>query len=117
MRRSVHPSRPSATTCCRVLVSKTFPMATDEHKPLVAVNVSVDGYQEMAGFEVSINGRFWLSTEGASTPVNRRTVGTLAAVGPLVSGVLIAVVGWVLTQQYNAQQLRLVQWRNASLCR
>jgi len=38
-------------------------MATEEHEPLVAVNVSVDGSQKMAGFEVSINGRFWVSTE------------------------------------------------------
>ena len=39
-------------------------MPTLEHELRVAVNVSVDGYQEMAGFEVSINGRFWVSTEG-----------------------------------------------------
>lgn len=32
-------------------------------KPLVAVNISVDGCQEMAGFEVSTNGRFRVSTE------------------------------------------------------
>ena len=38
-------------------------MATEEHELLVAVNVSVDGSQKMAGFEVSINGRFWVSTE------------------------------------------------------
>jgi hypothetical protein len=38
-------------------------MATEEHELLVAVNVSVDGRQEMAGFDVSINGRFWVSTE------------------------------------------------------
>jgi hypothetical protein len=43
-------------------------MATEEHELLVAVNVSVDGSQQMAGFEVSINGRFWVSTEeGASS--------------------------------------------------
>ena len=29
----------------------------------MAVNVSVDGHQEMVGFEVSISGRFWVSTE------------------------------------------------------
>jgi hypothetical protein len=38
-------------------------MTTEEHELLVAVNVSVDGSQQMAGFEVSTNGRFWLSTE------------------------------------------------------
>jgi hypothetical protein len=41
-------------------------MATEEHEPLVAVNVSVDGSQKMAGFEVSINGRFWVSTEATT---------------------------------------------------
>jgi len=35
----------------------------EEHELLVAVNISVDGSQKMAGFEVSINGRFWVSTE------------------------------------------------------
>ena len=38
-------------------------MPTLEHKLHGAVNVSVDGRQEMAGFAVSINGRFWVSTE------------------------------------------------------
>ncbi len=38
-------------------------MATEEHGLLVAVNVSVERPQEMAGFAVSINGRFWVSTE------------------------------------------------------
>lgn len=38
-------------------------MPTLEHRLHRAVNVSVDGRQEMAGFEVSINGRFWVSTE------------------------------------------------------
>jgi len=39
-------------------------MPTLEHGLPVEVNVSVDGAQEMAGFAVSINGRFWVSTEG-----------------------------------------------------
>jgi len=42
-------------------------MPTLEHELRAAVNVSVDGHQEMAGFEVSINGRFWVSTEAQST--------------------------------------------------
>ena len=45
-------------------------MATEEHELLVAVNVSVDGSQKMAGFEVSINGRFWVSTEAMSPGVH-----------------------------------------------
>jgi hypothetical protein len=49
-------------------------MATEEHELLVAVNVSVDGSQQMAGFEVSINGRFWVSTEGeAVVRISRAT--------------------------------------------
>jgi hypothetical protein len=47
-------------------------MATEEHKVLLAVNVSVDWRQEMAGFEVSINGRFWVSTEVFTDGSNRR---------------------------------------------
>jgi hypothetical protein len=43
---------------------RRFPWRLRSIKLLVAVNVSVDGCQEMAGFEVSINGRFWVSTEG-----------------------------------------------------
>ena len=43
-------------------------MSTLEHELRVAVNVSVDGHQEMAGFEVSINGRFWVSTEVTCRP-------------------------------------------------
>jgi len=39
-------------------------MSTLEHRLCAEVNVSVDGHQEMAGFQVSINGRFWVSTEG-----------------------------------------------------
>jgi hypothetical protein len=38
-------------------------MSTLEHRLRAEVNVSVDDHQEMAGFEVSINGRFWVSTE------------------------------------------------------
>jgi hypothetical protein len=38
-------------------------MSTLEHRLHAAVNVPVDGHQEMAGFAVSINGRFWVSTE------------------------------------------------------
>lgn len=53
-----------------MLVSKTFPMATEEHGLLVAVNVSVERPQEMAGFAVSINGRFWVSTEQLSDVVS-----------------------------------------------
>jgi len=42
-------------------------MPTLEHRLHGAVNVSGDGRQEMAGFEVSINGRFWVSTEGSTS--------------------------------------------------
>jgi len=41
-------------------------MSTLEHRLCAEVNVSVDGHQEMAGFQVSINGRFWVSTEADS---------------------------------------------------
>src|ERR1700687_5442792 len=40
MRRSDHPSRPSASTCCCLLSPKTLLMAAKEHAFLADVNVS-----------------------------------------------------------------------------
>src|SRR6266480_6979051 len=62
MRRSDHPSRPSAITCCRFSALKTLPIPAAGVKPTAHVNVSAPG-AALAGFQVSINGRFWVSTE------------------------------------------------------
>src|SRR5213083_2872452 len=63
MRRSDHPSRPSAITCCRFSALKTLPIPAAGVQPTAQVNVSAPG-APLAGFQVSINGRFWVSTEG-----------------------------------------------------
>src|SRR5438093_7052092 len=62
MRRSDHPSRPSAITCCRFSALKTLPIPAAGVQPTGQVNVSAPG-AALAGFQVSINGRFWVSTE------------------------------------------------------
>src|SRR5256885_14081825 len=63
MRRSDHPSRPSAITCCRFSALKTLPIPAAGVQPTAQVNISAPG-AALAGFQVSINGRFWVSTEG-----------------------------------------------------
>src|SRR2546426_5194758 len=62
MRRSDHPSRPSAITCCRFSALKTLPIPAAGVQPTAQVNVSAPG-APLDGFQVSINGRFWVSTE------------------------------------------------------
>src|SRR5438876_5992125 len=66
MRRSDHPSRPSAITCCRFSALKTLPIPAAGVQPTAQVNVSAPG-AALAGFQVSINGRFWVSTEASWT--------------------------------------------------
>src|SRR5207249_10811080 len=66
MRRSDHPSRPSAITCSRFSALKTLAIPAAGAKPTTHVNVSAPG-AALAGFQVSINGRFWVSTEGLRT--------------------------------------------------
>ena len=68
MRRSDHPSRPSATIWCCLSSPKTLLMPAREHAFLAGVNVS-DRYSRMAGFQLSINGRFWVSTEAEDRQV------------------------------------------------
>ncbi len=65
MRRSVHPSRPSARIYCYLSSSKTLLMPATEPAFRARVNVSA-ALQLIAGFEVSINCRFWVSTEVGS---------------------------------------------------
>src|SRR3989442_12291664 len=65
MRRSDHPSRPSAITCSRFSALKTLAIPAAGAKPTAQVNVSAPG-AALAGFQVSINGRFWVSTEACS---------------------------------------------------
>jgi hypothetical protein len=71
MRRSDHPSRPSAITCCRFSALKTLAIPTAGAKPTAHVNVSAPG-AALAGFQVSINGRFWVSTEAVKPRTARK---------------------------------------------
>src|SRR5438132_13292732 len=71
MRRSDHPSRPSAITCCRFSALKTLPIPAAGVQPTAQVNVSAPG-AALAGFQVSINGRFWVSTEAIAAWVRTR---------------------------------------------
>src|SRR5438876_1943167 len=74
MRRSDHPSRPSAITCSRFSALKTLAIPAAGGKPTAQVNVSAPG-AALAGFQVSINGRFWVSTEADGARGARRPGG------------------------------------------
>ena len=65
MRRSGHPSRPSAKTCCRFVSLKTLLIRWRRQWRRRAVNVPAQ--IRLAGFQVSITGRFWVSTEGRTS--------------------------------------------------
>ena len=68
MRRSDHPSRPSAITCCRFSALKTLAIPAAGVQPTAHVNVLAPG-AALAGFQMSINGRFWVSTEASNGTV------------------------------------------------
>jgi hypothetical protein len=63
VRLSTHPRRPSPITCSRFSVLKTLAILAVGTGPTAAVNVSIPAVS-LAGFQVSIIGRFWVSTEG-----------------------------------------------------
>src|SRR5438876_12259591 len=83
MRRSDHPSRPSAITCCRFSALKTLPIPAAGVQPTAQVNVSAPG-AALAGFQVSINGRFWVSTEVTQQPLLARREGRSVEGAPRV---------------------------------
>jgi hypothetical protein len=60
MRRSDHPSRPSAMTCCFFSSLKTL-LTLTEGNPHVMLNVL--GSTPLAGFQVILIGRFWVIPE------------------------------------------------------
>src|SRR5688572_15904341 len=63
MRRKDQPRRPKAIICCRLSSLNTLLMPLQASLPRSAVNVPRD-YFSMAGFEVTIYGRFWVTPEG-----------------------------------------------------
>src|SRR4051794_40670423 len=60
MRLSGQPSRPSAMTCCRFSSLKTL-LTSMEGNPSIVLNVLPF---LLAGFQLSLIGRFWVSPEG-----------------------------------------------------
>src|SRR5687767_16033920 len=62
MRRKDQPRRPKAIICCRLSSLNTLLMPLQASLPRSAVNVPRD-YFSMAGFEVTIYGRFWVTPE------------------------------------------------------
>jgi hypothetical protein len=66
MRRSDQPSRPNASTCCFLSSLKTLPIPTVDHVP--PSSSTSRPLRVVAGFQVSISGRIWVSTEARSYP-------------------------------------------------
>src|SRR5713226_2488221 len=60
MRRKGHPSFPSAMTCCFFSSLKTLLMPTEPTRAPIGVNVP--GFP-MAGFQLTLYGRFWVTPE------------------------------------------------------
>ena len=63
MRRKDQPSLPKAIICCRLSSLNTLLMPLQASLPRSAVNVP-DDFFYMAGFEVTLYGRIWVSAEG-----------------------------------------------------
>src|ERR1700746_2560505 len=63
MRRKGHPSFPSAMTCCFFSSLKTLLMPTEPIRALVGVNVPG---LPMAGFQLTLHGRIWVTPEGTA---------------------------------------------------
>src|SRR5207245_5167532 len=63
MRRSVQPNCPRAMTCCFFASLKILAMSA-ERLTALPPRQRLERLLPMAGFQVSIYGRFWVSTEG-----------------------------------------------------
>src|SRR5207253_10300845 len=61
MRRRDHPSFPSEITCCFLSVLKTLLMPSEPIRALSGVNVPG---LPMAGFQLTLYGRIWVTPEG-----------------------------------------------------
>ena len=62
IRRRLHPSRPSVSTCCCLSSVKTLPIPAKDHLDPRLVNVPAR-LPHMAGFEATLYGRLWVITE------------------------------------------------------
>src|ERR1700757_3716522 len=61
MRRNGHPSRPKATTCCFFASLKTLLIPTKANA--LRRNQRPQASFSLAGFEVTLIGRFWVTAE------------------------------------------------------
>ena len=64
MRRNGHPSRPRAITCCRFASLKTLLIST-KAKCLTPKSTSRASFS-LAGFQLTLIGRFWVTPEGCA---------------------------------------------------
>src|SRR6266446_2038346 len=67
MRRSGHPSRPRAMTCCFFASLKTLLISTKA--TALRRNQRPRASSSLAGFEVTLIGRFWVTPEGGRYPL------------------------------------------------
>jgi hypothetical protein len=87
MRRSDHPNRPSAMTCCFFSSFKTL-LTLTEGNPHVRINVL--DRSSLAGFQVTFVGRFWMITEGSREFEQESRPGWLRGIAPFSYPVLTA---------------------------
>src|SRR5688572_11867388 len=83
MRRSDQPNRPSATIWWCLSSAKTLLMS---RRSVPRRRQRLEPLLEMAGFQLSINGRFWVSTEGIHTDCISRHLVRQVAEGQLARG-------------------------------
>src|SRR5215469_8073759 len=92
MRRNGQPSRPNARTCCRFSSLKTLLMPTKATAPYVGINVP-DSFP-LAGFEVTLFGRFWVTHEVAFFNLT-----TLVTFEKLLAQVSVQLLAYILEQE------------------
>src|ERR1035441_1617553 len=94
IRRSDHPSRPNAMTCCFFSSLKTLLTVTEDSVLTSAFNALDDGLQ-LAGFQVTLTGRFWVTPEAAVTALGESSVSDLKTRPDYAVTVHNALVGFV----------------------
>jgi hypothetical protein len=80
MRRKDHPSFPSAMACCFFSSLKTLLMSTEPTSARVAVNVPGS---TVAGFAVTLYGRFWVTPEGQNRSCSFKRAAKQEKIQPL----------------------------------
>src|SRR6516162_5786072 len=83
IRRSDHPRRPKAITCCLFSSFKTLLTSTEGIALTVGLNVPSAGLS-LAGFQVIMYGRFWVITEGHKKGPNGSTNATVTSHHPFL---------------------------------